>query len=92
VGTRGDEATGTDLSDPNAERLVCSRILANVLVMTATKRLMSQKLSVTRQAMKYSAERKYSLSCMLNMIVVHVLADATMTTWRSAAGTLSKDI
>ena len=49
---------------PKALFLVCERIAENVLVITATNKLMSQKLSTMTQMMKKAQEMKNSASIM----------------------------
>jgi len=56
---------------PNALLFVSDRMAANVLVITATKRLMSQKLSIMMAAMKKRQDTKNSESIMLYMTLVH---------------------
>ena len=56
---------------PKAECFVSFLIAANVFVITATKRLMSQKFRITRQMMKKKAETKNSESIMSYMMGDH---------------------
>ena len=56
---------------PKAECFVSFLIAANVFVITATKRLMSQKLRTMTQMMKKKHDTKYSESIMLYMSGVH---------------------
>jgi tellurite resistance protein len=55
----------------NALDRVTVLIAANVFVITATNKLISQKLSTTRQMMKKKQDMKYSESITLNINVDH---------------------
>lgn len=59
---------------PNALFFVSERIAENVFVITATKRLMSQKLSTMRQTMKKKQDTKNSESIIWYMMGDHCIS------------------
>ena len=61
---------------PKAECFVSFLIAANVFVITATKRLMSQKLRTITQTMKKKHETKYSAS-----IIEYISGDHCCGAW-----------
>ena len=61
----------THIAAPNALFFVSARMAANVFVMTAMNRLISQKFRITMQVMKKRHDTKNSASIMLYMIGDH---------------------
>ena len=67
----GRSAIATHDAAPKALFLVSVLMAANVFVITATKRLISQKLSTRMQIMKKKQDTKYSASIIAYMIGDH---------------------